>query len=115
MATVSSNFAASAYRDATRVAEKIIADTESGQAGAVTGSSSGKVEPAFSELVAGSLQQARDVGYNKEGTSTKAIANEAELHDLVGSVANAELTLNTVVAIRDRVINAYQDIVKMPI
>ena len=34
---------------------------------------------------------------------------------LVTAVANAELTLNTVVAVRDRVINAYNDIIKMSI
>jgi flagellar hook-basal body complex protein FliE len=48
-------------------------------------------------------------------TSTKSIANEAELHDLITSVSNAELTLNTVVAVRDRMISAYQDIIKMAI
>jgi flagellar hook-basal body complex protein FliE len=33
----------------------------------------------------------------------------------VTAVNNAELTLDTVVAIRDKVIGAYQDIMKMPI
>jgi flagellar hook-basal body complex protein FliE len=35
--------------------------------------------------------------------------------DVVTAVADAETALNTVVAIRDRVINAYQDIIKMPV
>jgi len=30
-------------------------------------------------------------------------------------VANAELTLQTVIAVRDKVIQAYQDILRMPI
>ena len=37
------------------------------------------------------------------------------LTDLVTAVANAELTLNTVVAVRDRVISAYQSIIGMSI
>ena len=69
----------------------------------------------FGDLVAEGLDKARAAGYNSEAVSTKAIANKAELHDLVTSVSNAELTLNTVVAIRDRMINAYQDLIKMPI
>lgn len=113
MVNVTNSFAASAYRDATRVAERIISDTESGIAGSVEDAKAQR--PSFDKLVSESLQSSRDVGYKSESTSTKAVANEAELHDLIASVSNAELTLNTVVAIRDKVINAYQDITKMPI
>lgn len=70
---------------------------------------------SFSDLVSNSLKQASVTGYQSEEVSTRAIANEADLHELVTTVANAELTLNTVVAIRDRTISAYQEIVKMPI
>ncbi len=35
--------------------------------------------------------------------------------DVVQAVSNAELTLQTVVAVRDRVVNAYQEIMRMPI
>ncbi len=41
--------------------------------------------------------------------------NKVDLSTLVTSVASAELSLSTLVAVRDRVINAYQDIIKMPI
>jgi flagellar hook-basal body complex protein FliE len=71
--------------------------------------------PAFLDLVAEGLESARSTGYNSEATSAEALANKAELHDLVSAVSNAELTLNTVVAVRDRMISAYQDIIKMPI
>ena len=40
---------------------------------------------------------------------------EAELVDIVTAVSNAEVTLETVMAVRDRVIAAYQEIIKMPI
>lgn len=106
--------AASAYRDATRVAERIIAETGQGQAGSI-GKAKDPMSPSFSDLVGNTLQTARDGGYRGESVSTKSIANEADLQDLITSVANAELTLNTVVAVRDRVITAYQDIIKMPI
>ena len=43
------------------------------------------------------------------------IAKQAELADVITAVSNAEVTLQTVVAIRDRVIQAYQDIMRMPI
>ncbi len=44
-----------------------------------------------------------------------AIDGKADLSQVVTAVANAELTLQTVVTIRDRVVQAYQDIIRMPI
>ena len=40
---------------------------------------------------------------------------EIELTDIVQAVNNAEIALQTVVAVRDRVIDAYQQIIRMPI
>ncbi len=71
--------------------------------------------PSFADLVSEGMENARSAGYTSEAISTEALANKAELHDLVTAVSNAELTLNTVVAVRDRMVNAYQDIIKMPI
>lgn len=79
------------------------------------GEDEGKLGPSFSDLVAEGLEDARSGGYKAEATSTEALVNKAELHDLVTAVSNAELTLETVVAIRDRMVSAYQDIIKMPI
>ncbi|MCP4395194.1 MAG: flagellar hook-basal body complex protein FliE [Alphaproteobacteria bacterium] len=50
-----------------------------------------------------------------EEFSSKAIAGEADINDVVMAVANAELALETVVAIRDKATAAYQEIMKMPI
>lgn len=69
----------------------------------------------FADLVAAGLEKARGTGYNTEATTTESLANKTELVDLVTAVSNAELTLNTVVALRDKMINAYQDVLRMPI
>jgi flagellar hook-basal body complex protein FliE len=50
-----------------------------------------------------------------EKTQAQAITGEADLADVVQAVTAAETTLQTVVAIRDRMIAAYQDIMRMPI
>ena len=47
--------------------------------------------------------------------SAKGIAGTADLREVVTAVTNAEVTLQTAIAIRDRVIRAYQDITSMPI
>ena len=57
------------------------------------------------------------IGALKEGErqSLKAAAGTADLNDVVQAVAKAELTLQTVVTLRDRVVQAYQEILRMPI
>lgn len=50
-----------------------------------------------------------------EAGTAAAIAGKADIRDVVAAVTNAELTLETVVNVRDKVINAYNDIIRMPI
>lgn len=50
-----------------------------------------------------------------ESQSLKGIAGKADLTQVVTAVSNAELSLQAAVAVRDRVIQAYLDIVRMPI
>jgi flagellar hook-basal body complex protein FliE len=65
------------------------------------------------------LKQALDssVGAIKEGEtqSMKALGGKADIGTVVAAVSNAEVTLQTVTAVRDRVISAYQDIMRMAI
>jgi flagellar hook-basal body complex protein FliE len=43
------------------------------------------------------------------------VQGKADLVDVVTAVSSAEASLETVMAIRDQVINAYQEIMRMPI
>ncbi len=70
---------------------------------------------SFAGLVNDSLKAAVKTGYEAETLSLKQIAGEADLKDVITAVANAEQTLETVVAVRDKVLSAYNEILKMPI
>ena len=50
-----------------------------------------------------------------ETQSAAAIAGKADIREVVAAVTNAEMTLETVVTVRDKVINAYNEIMRMPI
>ena len=50
-----------------------------------------------------------------EVQSAKAVTRTGDLVDIASAVNNAELTLQTVVAVRDKMIGAYQEIMRMPI
>ena len=70
---------------------------------------------SFADMVGESMRSAIHAGREAEGLSALGIAGKADLNDVVTAVNNAEITLQTVLAILDRVVQAYQDILRMPI
>jgi flagellar hook-basal body complex protein FliE len=69
----------------------------------------------FGEMLTEALQDTVNAQKTAEATSAKAVNGKADVTDVVTAVTNAEVALDTVVAVRDRVINAYQEIMRMPI
>jgi len=98
--------AANAYRNQLKMQEGIKE---------VSGNEDGAGSTPFAQLMKDAVNEAIGGQYQAENVKMESLTGKVELSDLVTSVANAELTLNTVVAVRDRVINAYQEIIRMPI
>jgi flagellar hook-basal body complex protein FliE len=69
----------------------------------------------FGEILNSAVSSISNAGATAEGAITNAAMGRADLVDVVTAVAAAEATLETVVAVRDEVIKAYQDIMRMPI
>lgn len=107
---ISVSSAISAYQNASRSVSDGKASTSTGlnEAPTTTGED-------FAGLVKGSLQEAVQLGKTSEKMSMMGIAGEAEMRDVVLAINNAENALSTVVAVRDKVVNAYQEILRMPI
>jgi len=83
-----------------------------GQGAKVAGDDSG---PNFGDLVKKATTDSIDTMRAGEKMSAEAVVGNADLTDVVEAVTAAELTLQTVVAVRDRMLNAYQEIMRMPI
>ena len=69
----------------------------------------------FAEMVNSASKDLLETGRAAEKATAAAIDGEADVTDVVMAVTNAETTLETVVAVRDRVMAAYQEILRMPI
>ncbi len=69
----------------------------------------------FADALRGATESAVSSLREGEVQSLKAAAGTADINDVVMAVGKAEMTLQTVVTIRDRVIQAYQEIIRMPI
>lgn len=69
----------------------------------------------FSDALKTAISGAADAVGSSSNAGIEALNGKTDLVDIVASVQNAEIVLGTVVAVRDKVIAAYQDIIKMPI
>lgn len=69
----------------------------------------------FGDLVKDAINGAIDSQKQGEAASMAAVAGKADINSVVMAVTNAQMTLQTVVAVRDKVVQAYQQILQMPI
>ena len=85
------------------------------QASSATASAA-DVASSFGNTLARALGDVVDQGNAAEAKAMQAIGGQGgNLTDVVTAVSKAELALQTTVAVRDRVVQAYQDIMRMPI
>ena len=70
---------------------------------------------SFSDLMRQVAQQAISATSRSESEAITSLARGNDLVDVVTAVTNAEVTLETAMALRDRMMQAYQEIIRMPI
>ena len=69
----------------------------------------------FGAALTTALQGVIDTGHTADAKSMQAIAGGGSLTDTVTAVSKAELALQTTLAIRDRAMSSYQDVMRMAI
>ncbi|MEQ8813782.1 MAG: flagellar hook-basal body complex protein FliE [Thalassobaculum sp.] len=80
-----------------------------GNPGTVTGAKD------FAAYVQDAAVEAVGTMHRGEDMSKAGIAGKADLNDVVAAVNDAEVTLQTVTTLRDKLVQAYQEILRMPI
>ena len=81
--------------------------------GNVAGAASGGQD--FGEMLKGVLNDTVQSSKAAEIQIKAGVQGKAEMIDVVTAISSAESSLETVMAIRDQVISAYQEIMRMPI
>ena len=69
----------------------------------------------FGDILKSAMTDVMKSTKNAETQMAAQVHGKAELVDVVTAISAAESSLETVMAIRDQVINAYQEIMRMPI
>jgi flagellar hook-basal body complex protein FliE len=75
----------------------------------------GTAAPNFGDFLSNVVKDASHSMQQGEKMAANQASGKADIVDVVSAVNSAELTLDTVVAVRDKVIAAYQSIMQMPI
>lgn len=89
-------------------------------AGQTTSATSGLAGAAeggmdFGALVKNAMSDAMQASKNAETQIVNHTQGKAQLIDVATAISAAETSLETVMAVRDQVISAYQEIMRMPI
>ena len=66
-------------------------------------------------IVAEGISDFRTALQEAEGTAMQTAVAGADPHAMVAALANAEMMLDAAVTIRDKVVEAYQELLRMPV
>ena len=69
----------------------------------------------FGDILKSTMTNVVQASRHAESQIAAQVAGKAELIDVVTAISAAETSLETVMAVRDQVISAYQEIMRMPI
>ena len=94
--------------------------TPSGAANAYARVQSGLLDGAegpsgFGSMLTRALDGVVSAGHQADAQAARAISGGGNLTEVATAVTHAELALQTAVSIRDRVVQAYQDVMRMSI
>ena len=84
----------------------------------VAGDNAGPDTPGgggFGEALSSALNSAVQTGEQADAQAAQGLNGQGDLTQIVTSVTQAQMALQTTVALRDRMVQAYQSIINMPI
>ena len=94
-------------------AAKAYAASQGSGLGAIGGEKSAGL--SFGDMLSGVMEDTMKASKAAETKIAEGVAGKAEMIDVVTAISSAESSLETVMAVRDQVISAYQEIMRMPI
>jgi len=101
--------AANAYASLARL-------TDLGGAGAAGKSlAGGGSGPSFGDVLKNAVGSVLDAGRKSDAQTMAMASGKSNVMDVVTAVAETDVAVSTLVSVRDRVIQSYEDIMKMPI
>ena len=102
--------AANAYASLAR-----ILDSGGGAAAKASSLGSSGSGPTFGEVLKDAIGSVMEGGRQSDAQTSAMATGKSNVMDVVTAVAETDVKISTLVSVRDKVISAYEDIMKMPI
>ncbi|SFZ81451.1 flagellar hook-basal body complex protein FliE [Devosia enhydra] len=102
------NAALSAYGNAAKLVER--AGPAGGSSAPVAGAT-----PDFGKMLADTLSGVVENGRATDAKAMDLVSGQGNVVDVVTAIAETEIAIESMVTVRDRVISAYEEIMRMPI
>jgi len=83
--------------------------------GAVGGAAEGAAEGGFGAALQRAVEGVVNTQRSADAASTQALQGQGSVTDVVLAVSRAELALQTATTLRDKMVSAYQDVMRLPI
>jgi flagellar hook-basal body complex protein FliE len=101
----SPSVAANAYANLARILENSSGPGKGAEAGG----------PSFASVLKDAIGSVVDAGRKSDAQTVAMASGKANVMDVVTAVAETDVAVSTLVSVRDRVIQSYEDIMKMTI
>lgn len=98
--------AANAYASLARITDP---------AAGLTKATAGGEGASFGEMLKTAISTVTDAGKHSDAQSQSFAAGKANIVDVVTAVAETEVAVSALVSVRDKVVQAYEEIMRMPI
>jgi flagellar hook-basal body complex protein FliE len=102
--------AANAYASLAR-----ILDSGGGAAAKASSMGAGTGGPTFGEVLKEAIGSVMEGGRQSDAQTSAMASGKSNVMDVVTAVAETDVKISTLVSVRDKVISAYEDIMKMAI
>jgi flagellar hook-basal body complex protein FliE len=117
MSTTPFNAATTAYGNVSRLISQaakpgtdLVSQVPLGDPAAASGQS-----PNFAQMLSETVQGVVDTGKTSDQMAIDMVSGKADVVDMVTAISETEMAIESMVAVRDRVISAYEEIMRMPI
>lgn len=97
------------------MAAKAYAAVQGGALPSATNAAPPASGPDFSQMLSSVMGDMTQATRGAEAQMAQTVQGQGNLIDVVTAISSAEASLETVMAVRDQVIQAYQEIMRMPI
>lgn len=104
---IETSFASQLYESARKIAVP--------ESPAANGSAKAGEGASFADALAAAAGEMAQSLQSSEAVARQAVSGQGDVQSVVEALTSAELALQTAVAVRDRVVEAYQEVLRMPI